>query len=99
MKALTLYIKSLKGLLKLYHQDDASIKPEFIYRAKLIARAAVIVSLFSKNRDGSVCDVYSAANWLEIVTGGNCCIAEIIINLSNQEKQIINFSINDLAKQ
>ena len=96
MKALTLYIKSLKGLLKLYHQDDASIKPEFIYRAKLIARAAVIVSLFSKNRDGSVCDVYSAANWLEIVTGGNCCIAEIIINLSNQEKQIINFSINDL---
>ena len=82
MKAITLYIESLKGLLKLYHKDDASIKPEFIYRAKLIARAAVIVSLFSKDKDNTVIDVCSASDWLEAVTGGKCYIAEVIIRLS-----------------
>ena len=96
MKAITLYIESLKGLLKLYHKDDASIKPEFIYRAKLIARAAVIVSLFSKDKDNTVIDVCSASDWLEAVTGGKCYIAEVIIRLSEEEKKIINLPILDL---
>lgn len=96
MKVLTLYIESLKGLLKFYHKDDASIKPEYIYRAKFIARAAVIVSLFSKGKDNNVIDVCSASNWLETVTGGKCSIAEVIINLSDDEKKIVNLSILDL---
>lgn len=97
MKAITLYIESLKGLLKLYHKEDTSIKPEFIYRAKLIARAAAIVSLFSKDKDDTVIDVCSASDWLQAVTGGKCYIAEVIINLSDDEKKVINFPIIDLA--
>lgn len=96
MKALTLYIESLKGLLKIYHQDDTSLKPELINRAKLVARAVVIISLFSKDKGETVIDVCSAARWLEEATGGNCVIAELIINLSTQEKQIINYNIDDL---
>ena len=98
MKAITYYIKSLKDLLKLYHQEDTTIKPEMICRAKLIARAAVIVSLFSKDKDKSVVDACSGAHWLENAVGGNCYIAELIINLTPQEKNIINFSSNDIDK-
>lgn len=96
MTAITYYIESLKELLELYHHDGTSLKPELIYRAKLIARAAIIVSLFSKNKDKSVKDVCSGAHWLEKAVGGNCYIAELIINLTPQEKKAINFPSDDL---
>lgn len=97
MNAITYYIELLKGLLELYHREDESIKPELIYRAKLIARAAIIVSLFCKNKDKSIIDTVSGAMWLEQVVGGNCYIAELIINLTSQEQQIINFPLDDLV--
>ena len=97
MNAITYYIEILKGLLELYHREDESIKPELIYRAKLIARAAIIVSLFCKNKDKSIIDTVSGAMWLEQVVGGNCYIAELIINLTSQEQQIINFLLDDLV--
>ncbi len=95
--AITYYIELLKGLLELYHQEEESIKPELIYRAKLIARAAIIVSLFCKNKDKSIIDLVSGAMWLEQVVGGNCYIAELIINLTPQEKQRINFPLDELV--
>lgn len=98
MKAISLYIQSLKGLLGLYHRDSEALKPDMIYRAKLVARAAMIVSLFSKDKEESVIDVCSGATWLENIVGGNCFIAELILNLSSQEKEIINFRTEILEK-
>lgn len=96
MKALTCYIESLKGLFELYHQGGEPLSPELICRAKLIARAAVVVALFTKGKDRSVTDVCSGADWLEKTVGGNCYIAGLIACLSYEEKQVINFTSDDL---
>lgn len=98
MKAISLYIQSLKGLLELYHRDCEVQKPDMIYRAKMIARAAMVISLFSKDKEESIIDVCSGASWLENIVGGNCYIAELILNLSSQEKEIINFCSEILDK-
>ncbi len=91
-KILYIYKNILHSLLMYYHENELEIDPTKVNRAKAIARASIVILLYTKNKNQTVKDILSGAYWLKNNLNDSCILVEWICNLNEIEQNIINVS-------
>lgn len=87
---LNIYKRLVDTLIRYYHKDNEPINPLKANRAKSIAKATIVVVLFTKKWQLQLHTATECAQWLKGRLAERCALAEWLLALDDTESRIVN---------
>lgn len=87
---LNIYKRLVDTLIRYYHKDNEPINPLKANRAKSIAKATIVVVLFTKKWQPQLHTATECAQWLKGRLAERCALAEWLLALDDTESRIVN---------
>lgn len=87
---LNIYKHLVDTLVSYYHKDGEPINPIKANRAKAVAKAAIVVAVFTKRQQSHLHTATECAQWLKGRLAERCAIAEWLLTLDDTESHIVN---------
>lgn len=87
---LDIYRRLVDTLIRYYHKESEPISPIKANRAKSIAKAAIVVTVFTKKWQPQLHSATECAQWLKGRLAERCALAEWLSALDDIESRIVN---------